>query len=312
MANSNYPFGTPLTGTSALDVGFPLKNGKYLFVDATTGSDGAQGLTADTAFRTITTAITFASSGDTIFIAPGTYDENVVITKDYITLIGMQVSGYAKPDIAPTTGIAISAGTVQGFVMKHIRAVSADADTVVINGNGWIIEDCVLDGDAGQAATEACLRLVGDAADDSYTASEGKLINSLIRGSTSGAGIIFQHAAAPSGVGVSDVEISGCRFYANGVDLLSAVNSSGGGAGIFTNLSLHNNQFLTVGAAYVYMDMDQGAAGDLAANSCLMSNNCFADEALIAAQIDISGQPNCMFVGNYDCAGLVNGSTFNN
>jgi hypothetical protein len=66
-----------------------------------------------------------------------------------------------------------------------------------------------------------------------------------------------------------------------------------------------------VGAAYVYADMDQGAAGDLTANSALICNNWFADEALVAGQFDIATMANVIFTGNYDAAGLVDGSGFN-
>lgn len=310
MANSNYPFGTPLATIDSQSTGFPLRNGQVIFVDGSSGSDGEDGTTADVAVRSLTRALALAQAGDIIMVALGTYDENVVVSKDYITMIGCGISGYARPNIAPTAGIALSVGTAQGFVAKHLRFVSADSDSVVQKGNGFLYEDCVFDGDSGQAATEANLRLVGDA-DDSYTASEGKVLNCLFRGS-GGAGIIMQHAPNPSAVGTTDNEIAGCRFVGNTVDILSAVNVSGGGSGIYLNLSLHDNQFMTVGAAYVYIDMAAGAVGDLAANSGLMSNNFFADEALIAGQIVLTTQPNVMFAGNYDAVGLVDGSTFNN
>ena len=309
MSNNNYPFGTPIATADAINTGFPLKNGRYWFVDSSTGSDGASGFTGDTALRTISRAVTLSQAGDIIMVAPGTYAENVTVSKDFITVIGYSKSGYARPDVVPTTGVALTV-SAQGFSAKHMRFASNDSDSVIQNGDGYLYEDCVFDGDAGQATTEGNLRLVGDAAGNG-TASEGKILNSLFRGSN-GAGIIFQHAAAPSGVGVTDVEISGCRFYGNTVDLLSAVNISGGGAGIFLDLSLHGNQFLTTGASYVYADLDQGVSGDLAANSALFTDNMFADEALIASQFDISGQPNVMFVGNYDATGVVDGSAFNN
>ncbi len=255
---------------------------------------------------------TTSGEGDVILVGPGTYEENLVVAlKDYVRIVGIGGSGYERPDVTPATGVALSVTTSQGFVAEHMRFVSEDADSVIQKGNGYKYDDCVFDGTAGQAATEGCFRLVGDI-DDSYTASEGVVQNSLFRGSTSGAGIIFQYAPLPSGVGVTDVQLLNNRFYGNGVDLLSAINVSGGGAGIFLNLLVKGNYFMTVGAAYVYFDMNQGAAGDLAANSMLASDNYFADETVVAAQIAIDGQPNCMFVGNYDCAGLIDGTTFNN
>ncbi len=298
-------FGIPVPA----GIGVPYQpNGNVWWVN-----DGASGsgTSPEDAFGTIQGAVDRAIAGDTIMVFSGSYDETVTITANYISIIGAQLGGYGRPDLAPAAGVALIVSG-QGFTTRHMRFVSADSDSVQWHGNGGAAIDCVFDGAAGQAATEANLRLVG-ATDSSHSASENLFLDCLFRGSTSGAGIIFQYAlAAAGGAAVTDNQIINCRFYANGVDLLSATNTNGGGAGIFLNLLVTGCQFLTVGASYVYMDMDQGAAGDLAVNSCLISNNWFADEALISAQIDITGQANAMFVGNYDAAGLVNGSTFNN
>jgi hypothetical protein len=299
-------FGIPQLGGQLVSI--PNRPNQVLFVD----SSGVFSTTGTQYYPTIQDAVNAITSGSgaTIFVFPGTYEENLVIQdKDYLTIIGAVIPGYARPDIAPATGIALSSIRNQGLVLRHLRF--ADSDVVQHDGNGFIFDDCVFDGDAGMAADEACLRLKPNDADDSWSASEGVISNSLFRGATTGAGIIIQHAALPNGAGTSDNIISGNRFYGNGVDLLTAVSASGGGAGIFINYLIEKNYFMTVGAAYVYADMDQGAAGDLTANSALISGNWFADEALIAAQFDIATMANVIFTGNYDAAGLVNGSAFN-
>jgi hypothetical protein len=318
MAFTNFPngatsFGIPLMGSGA--VSMPAgPNAQVLFVNANTGP--GDGSSPESSLTTITSALARLATdgtayGSTIFVSPGTYDENVTVAVDGVSIIGNVMSGYERPDVVPTSGVALTV-TGQGFYCQHMRFAGNTSDTAIQNGNGFVYTDCVFDGDAGQAATEGCLRLVGLAADDSYTASEGLIAGCLFRGSTSGAGIIVQHAALPSGVGCSDVQILNNRFYGNGVDLLSATNVDGGGAGIFLNFTIAGNYFQTVGAAFVYINMDQGAAGDLAANSALITQNVFADEALVAAQVDVSGQANVIVAGNYDAVGLVDGSTFNN
>ena len=165
------------------------------------------------------------------------------------------------------------------------------------------------------ASTEVLLRLVGGNGDDSYSASECRIIDCLFRGSN-GSGIGFQHAlAADGGEGTSDNQILGCVFVDNAVsDLKSFVNTNGGGAGIYLRTLISGNRFMTAGAAYKYIDFSAGAAGDLAANSGLICGNWFADAALTGGtgnQIDLGGQALVMFVGNYDAAGLVDGSAFN-
>jgi len=287
-------------------VSIPSVNGKVWFVN---GSAAGTGISPAEPFPAIQNAYDSARPGDTIFVFPGEYDENLVITKDYITIMGANLSGYGKPDLVASAGVTLKV-EAQGFIARNLRLSSADSDVVQQNGNGFEYTGCVFDGD-GQGATEALLRLVGLAADDGYTASEGLIQGNLFRGNAAGYGLAFQHAANPSGVGTTDNRVIGNRFVGNAVDLQSLVNVSGGGAGIFLNTLIAANYFMTVGAAFVYADMDQGAAGDLAANSALICGNFFADAALIAAQFDISGQPNVIFTGNYDAAGLVNGAAFN-
>jgi hypothetical protein len=316
MPFTNFPngltsFGIPLLGGGQLSI--PNRPNQIFFVDQT----GAFSTTGNQSFTAIQDAINACSddAGATVFVFPGSYDENLVIPAglNYLSLIGAQIPGYARPDIVPSTGIALSNAASQGLVLQHLRFAGTDADVVVQRGNGFLFDDCVFDGDAGMAATEAALRLVPSDTDDSFSASEGIIQRSLFRGTSVGAGIIMQHAiAAGGGEGTSDNQILGCRFYDNGVDLLSAVAASGGGAGIYLRLLCAGNFFMQNGAAYVYANLSAGVAGDLAANSGLFCNNWFADDALIAAQFNIAGQPKVFFSGNYAAPGLVDGSTFNN
>lgn len=299
--------------------------GKSFFVNnATSGlqegavgaSDGNSGESPNEALSTIQEAIDRCVSGrgDRIIVFPGSYDENLTITsKNYITIQGALNAGYARPDVVPTTGKALVIDNSQGIVLRHVRFASADSDTVTNEGNGFLFEDCVFDGDAGQAATETNLRLVGDGADDSYTASEGKIINCLFR-NCGGDALMFQHAAAPSGVGITDVEVIGCRFYGNtGDDISTVANVSGGGAGIVSRINIAHNYFMTTDKA-VYLDLDNASftAGDELLNDGTLAGNYFADDAaLTATKIDISGT-NLRWVGGYNGVGIVDGSAFDN
>lgn len=319
MAFTNFPSGITSLGIPQISGGFsgiPGKFGKVLFVDASNGN--GDGSAPDSALATIQAAIdrTTDGAGDLIFVFPGTYNENLTVENSGVNIIGCMYAGYERPDVVPDTGVALTVSTGQGFYCRHMRFASADSDSVIQNANGFTYDDCVFDGDSGQAATEANLRLVPSATDDSYSASEGQVINCLIRGSN-GFGIAMQHAlAAGGGEGTSDNVIAGCRFVDNAVsDLKSLINTNGGGAGIYLRLSVTGNQFMTSGASYKYINFSAGAGGDLTANSCLISNNWFADEALTGGtgnQIDLGGQAKAHFAGNYDDIGLVNGTSFNN
>lgn len=318
---TNFPsgvssWGVPLLGSAAYSIPGIASGvaGRVFFVAE--GGAGS-GSSPDSPMGTIQGALdqTTDGAGDTILVAPGTYDENLVVSNSAVSIMGMTLGGYERPDIVCTTGVALSVTTGQGFVARHLRfSTDADSDTVVQNANGFVYEDCVFDGTATAGATKCLLRLVPSATDDSYSASEGVVSGCLFRGSTSGIGIGMQYAlAAGGGEGTSDNQIVGNRFIGNGVDLKSLTNTNGGGVGIYLRYVIASNWFMTGGSAYVYADMDQGAAGDLAANSCLITGNWFADDAIVAAQFAIAGQPTkVFFVGNYDAAGLINGSAFNN
>lgn len=308
---TNFPggltsFGVPVLGNA---LGIPIGQGIVAFVGSAQQTapfaiGGAQ------VYPTLQGAVNAAPEGSVIFAAPGSYVETVTVSEDYITLIQLLGAGYGRPDVVPATGPALIVHG-QGFTSVGMRYAASDDDAVRQHGNGFQYFDNVFDGSAGQAATEACLRLVG-AVDDSHTASEGIVDNNLFRGSTSGAGIIMQWAlAAAGGAGTTDNRITRNRFVANGIDLLTATNVSGGGAGIFQRLLLAGNWFMTVGAGYVYADMNQGGGPDLAVNSGLFSGNFFADESLAAAQFVLTGQANAIFTGNWAANGIVDGTAFN-
>lgn len=208
---------SPVNVTTGLKVGnlsFPSIAGSAWFVDASsTAGTGANGKTKASAFTTIAAAISAAASHDTIIVYPGTYAENLVVTTDYLNIVGA-ASGYGRPDVQPATGVCLTV-TAQGFVCSRMRFAAANSDAVRQKGNGFSYTDCVFDGDSAQAATDALVRLKGDDDDDSYTASEGVIADCLFRGSD-GFGIALQAAEAPgNGVGVTHTRFENCRFQDN-------------------------------------------------------------------------------------------------
>jgi pectin methylesterase-like acyl-CoA thioesterase len=165
-------------------------------------------------YGAIQDAINAAESGDVIYVQPGSYDENLVVTTDYLTLVGAQLGGYGRPDVDVTTGIALVV-RAQGFVCKRLRFTnSTNADTVRIEGNGFHFDDCVFDGNALQATVQAVVRIWTHASDDSFTGSEGIIQNSLIRGGgAKGLAFDCQHAAV--GVLPTDDVLDNVRFADN-------------------------------------------------------------------------------------------------
>jgi hypothetical protein len=93
------------------------------------GNNDSDGLSWFAAKATITGALSAASAGDRIIVAPGDYDETVTITKDNITIIG--AGPRASVAIAPTTTNAnaiVVDGTTAGGRVEEVYLVNLNGD----------------------------------------------------------------------------------------------------------------------------------------------------------------------------------------
>ena len=91
VINAGHPDSTDSDGTRADMGGYPyLKtyNGPVWFVDAVNGSNFGSSGSSVNAFAAITPAIKFASSGDSINVAAGTYVENLDFEGKNLKLVG--------------------------------------------------------------------------------------------------------------------------------------------------------------------------------------------------------------------------------
>ena len=276
------------------------------FVDATNGSAQNSGQEPRAPLTLIQDAIdlTVSGRGDRIYIMPGSYDENLLLTgKDYVHLIGV-FTGYGKPDIVPTTGVALDTGDAQGTYCQSLRFASADADTVIQRGNGFTYRDCVFDGDTGQAATEACLRLKGVADDDSYTASEGLLEDCLIRNSN-GFGIAYDVGnSAGNQVGSTHNVFRRCRFLDNVAEDVKSVDTSAGGAHSVQDTLWDECYFMSRNkATHIDLDTTNGAN-----NSGNLFTRCFIwDDTIDTTAVKVA-TANAGLVGCYSLDGVIDGN----
>src|SRR6185295_18730304 len=252
-------------------------------------------------YNTITEAISAAPAGSTIFVFPGSYDETLVISRDYITLIGAQYAGYARPDIlGAASGAVPLTVTGQGFRANHCRFATTAADAVIQRGNGFEYSDCVFDGDL--TAAKCGLRLKPSDTDDSLTASEGNVTGNLFRGSAIGIGL--DTAAALVGVGSTDNLIASNVFDRNTVDI-AALNT---GAGVYSCqfTKILSNQFMDANKA-VYIDMLTDAAGAPTQQSGIINLNDFATDGITTTNVKIAGT-GFMFISNEDANGVYPGA----
>ena len=90
------------------------------YVDGTDGNDGNNGLRWETAFKTIQHAIDTAESGAKIYVRPGTYDEQVSITKTAIRVIGTNAATVIVNTSTNGNAITVSA---EFCTIKRLTAI---------------------------------------------------------------------------------------------------------------------------------------------------------------------------------------------
>jgi hypothetical protein len=90
------------------------------YVNSTTGNDSFNCMTPTTACKTINAAIGKASSGDSINVAAGTYNEQVSVSKDNLTLLGAQHGVDARNPRGAESIINNSCGPVQFHANQDI------------------------------------------------------------------------------------------------------------------------------------------------------------------------------------------------
>lgn len=199
---------TDMTGVH--DIALP---GNLYFVDETNGSDSNTGLdTWANAKATIQAAITAASQGDTIYIAPvevsagdtdpGSYSENLVIApaKAYLSLIGVP-RGRTQGGLPQ-----LKVGATTTSPLLTIRAPGCTIRNLGFNGNGGtgggiLFDEVTSTGQAWGTAIENChfKNCVGTTATNAAT----------------GGAIQW-----PSAGGAWQILIKGCRFYKNVGDVV--------------------------------------------------------------------------------------------
>jgi len=308
MSFSNFPngvssFGIPVVGSN-LGLSIPTAVGKVLFVDKVNGSDGNVGTQISAPLASIGQALTNAKDlgGDTIFVYPGTYVEALTVSKDDITIVAAMRGGNSKRvAVAPASGsVPLTVGDVWRFRSIGIRFAGTSAVGVQHAGEAAYFDDCDFTSD-----TTHGFQFKSSTTTVDYTGSGTTIINSLFR-DCGGAGL--RHTSDTDtgnpnyGIQATNVNILNNQFYTNTGDDIDD-DAQTGSPTYFNQWEISGNKFMTRNKA-VYLDMDGGTISD-----CLIAGNYFADDAgLDATKIALSA--GAVFTGNFQAAGVVNGSTF--
>src|SRR6266446_6444636 len=247
-------YGIPQIGPG-ISIPQPSIRAPVIYVDSVYGGDGQSGLDPGRAVATLGQAFLLAKAGSTIFLFPGTYATTAkVLTTDYVTLMGAQFARYASPDIGSPTGTIALTVRAQGFRAVNCRFFGTAADVVVQQGNGFLYDSCIFDGDL---TANKGVRFLPSSTNTQLTASEGEIRNSVFRGNAKG--LMFDTGAAPVGVGSTDNYIHDNRFYANTVDITAEKTGAAGTYSLQTT-KISNNSFEDKDKA-VYIDLTTNADG---------------------------------------------------
>lgn len=291
---------SPINVTTGLQVGgisVQSISGTARYVDAASTAGDGDGQSRGTAFPTLQAAIDVAQEHDVIFVFPGSYDENLLVTTDYLTIVGVQ-TGYGRPDVVPATGVALTV-RAQGFNAVRCRFVSTDGDCVLLEGNGFLFDDCVFDEDG---TATAGIRFKGNATDDSLTASEGVVSNCLFRGPA--AGCIFDTAEPAVGVGSTDNKIVGCKFVDCTQDLVTA--DTGPGTYSVQRLVVDRCTFADKNKVN-YVDFTTSNGGAASDQTGTIVDCYFATDSITTTNVAVVGT-GFTVVGCYDTVGVQDGS----
>ncbi len=233
------------------------------------GNDANDGLSWDTAKKTISAALRTAGSGDTIHVAQGTYQENIAL-KSNVNLLGgysgdggrvlydSTINGMDKGSVVTATNV--NQGKLDGFTITNGDAtygggIFAQGGSVVISNNK--IEDNDASNGGGVYLTGFSGRFSNNLVQNNRASrGAGLYCNRLQAAGEVDNNTIKNNTASMSGGGISLYNSTG-ELYNNTIQGNKAFSGPGGGvhiadfSGLFANNLLDNNSARNGGGGYL-------------------------------------------------------------
>ena len=234
---------------------------------STEGSDFADGLTPETAFRTIERAVEVANDGQKVTILPGTFeiDETIVIDKA-ITVTG---SGWDATTIQPTSGTKIRLVELDnGAKLEGVTLTGGDVRSGACNGAAaWVkngtISWCCITNNSGNVTGGAP---TGSAV--TFYKGQGTIDHCIVAKNT---GATYCRGAVGADHQTGPVAVDTCLIYGNNCWYCGGVgfsNFADKGVTIQNCTVADNNCSSTSGAGGIFFDNGTGSS----AGSCRVTN----------------------------------------
>lgn len=248
--------------------------GRALWVDSTDGSGGNGGSGAGDAFTTIQAAVDASLNNDTIFVAPGQYDETVTIgrtngdgtARHKLTIIGLGGRGaaYIEPSTEDAGGLVCHADDVTIVNLGIAAEDETSAVALTVTGARFRAIECKIEGGAKQLVIGP-----GTVAQEA-AGTHGRGSDALFEDCEFCWGTDGIHLTCTDYGGVTQARFKNCRFHnLTGKHLTETVGSGGAAAVTFFNLTVIECDFddLEDGTAptnYIDLNGDNANSGVVA------------------------------------------------
>ena len=229
MSVTNFPYGISSFGVTLPGGGYPATSGKYIFVDATNGSDGNDGSSWESAVKTVAQAYSMARTNKDDVIVLSTYDVHTLtamldVSKNrvhfvgdvYGRLYGQRARLYMGITTA-STDVFMVKNTGVGNTFSGIKFWSdnTSAYTVATVGEGGeygTYRNCEFyNSTLLNSNTRAELVLNGDSA-QFYNCTFGSLADAVV-GNVVRPAVLMTAGTVGSGLVSRDVTFDSCKFW---------------------------------------------------------------------------------------------------
>lgn len=291
---------TPLSAMSVLlsDVS-ARPPGTRWYVNASTGDDSDGATTWGTACATVSQAVSLASAGDDILVAPGEYDEAVTVPREKSNLTIVGVGGRGAAFIAPSTTDATAVTVLaDDCTLVNIGCDGDGTGSGLVNyGRRTRAYACKIEGGTiGLKLTLGTVAQIGDGThgkgDDCW------FVDCEFAWNTNGVKFYGTDYGA-----VTEAHFRGCLFHDNSAADFEEADGTGGSAAVrFAGLDIGDCRFLrqqdgTEPTKYLSLNDDNGNKGVV--HGCTFPTALDGGHNLVSTGL--------IFVGNFMTGGISTG-----
>lgn len=283
---------------------FP-STGQAWFVDPVNGANGSNdGQSSQSAFASLTYALTKANAGDTIYLAPGQYDESPVVSREgadgeelnNLTIIGLGGRGaaYIEPTTEDASGLIVHADDVTLINVGSAGEDETSAVALTVTGARFRAYGCKFEGGLRQALVgPGTIALIDDGTKG--TGADALFDDCEFAWGTEG--LVLQGTDYG---GCTQTYVRNCRFHDLTAESVGENVGSGGSAGVtFFGLNLRDSVFELdeAGAAptkWISLNGDNANSGIV--TGCQFPTALNSGKNLVSTKV--------LWTGNFHPAGL--------